>query len=138
MKVMVQEIEELEVTDPAGLCNPPAPQIIPQPQRQLPQVPAPGPFNPLVPGKWTKPYLPFTPTPLPAIPGIGDIKPGIFPTIYTKHIHDPHDPLLRAKWGIGTPAIHQAGENLDADKWAKNWQAKAASKDGANGNSNTG
>lgn len=121
MKVMIQEIEELEVTDPKGLCNPPVQQGIPITQQPnigvLPNTP---PF--------TTPW-PTTPAPWPTTPGINPVSPAVGPGIYTRHIHDPNDPLApRVKWGVGGDAIQQAGQDLDKEKWEQNWQSKMPEK----------
>ena len=123
MKVRIQEIEEFEVTDPAGLCNPPAP--------------TPMPHTTVLPGPLTQPSRPWPGEASDYIPGTGDIKPAVFPTIYTRHIHDPNAPSLRAKWGIGGEVIQQAGDAIEKDKWEKNWQAGMGGDVPEDGNRNT-
>ncbi len=116
MKVFIQEIEELEVTDPAGLCNPPAPQ--------LPSLPPGNPMPPQSQG-WPTPQIPAPMAPFPGspTPGPGVVRPGA-PAIYTRHIHDPNVPLApRTKWGVGGSTIQQAGDALEQEKWEKNLQA---------------
>jgi len=126
LKVKIQEIEEYEITDPAGCCNltVPKPKQFPddemEPQHPKPQTypwdedemkpPPVVPVAPGIPGHlwWTK-----------NIPGLtlygdretGDIKPAQFPTINTK---SSPDPLLRDQWGIGTPMIQRARDNFRA------------------------
>ncbi|GAH88433.1 unnamed protein product, partial [marine sediment metagenome] len=123
MKLDVQGIEEIEITDPAGLCNPPVPQLPSAPP--LPGIPI-TPFQPA-------PQIPtpFGPSPLPGIPGWGDVcVPHGLPN-YTRHVHDPNDYRRNAKWGIGSPAIHQAGKEIEGllnrltlRSGGKNWQSK--------------
>lgn len=130
MKLKVEGIEEIEITDPAGLCDPPAPQL-PSPMPPLPRgipalPPAVNPFRPQ-PGA----PIPFGDPNLPGNPGIRPIGPGIYtrPTI-------PGDEVT--KWGVGGEAIQQAGQNLDKEKWGKNWQSKNNGAEGqgdGNGNS---
>ena len=115
MKVNVQEIEEYEITDPAGCCNPP----VPKPR----QFPGPTSGGPNIPGqKWgdemepmePKPVVPNTPwwkIPEGLFGETADIKPAQFPTINTKRSPDP---LLREQWGIGTPMIQRARDNFRA------------------------
>lgn len=69
-------------------------------------------------------------TKLPDIPGAGDVAVPHRPPIYTTHVYDPNDPSTRAKWGIGSPMIQQAGDPKDADKWGKNWQSKMNGAEG--------
>ena len=89
MKLQVEGIEEIEITDPAGLCNPPAPRmIIPM----LPQQPSPS--------QIPQPFNPF--------------RPQTVPPIYTR----PH-----TKWGVGGPMIQQAGQQVDPERWEKNWNS---------------
>lgn len=116
MKVFIQEIEELVVTDPQGLCNPPAPQ--------LPSLPRGNPMPPQPQG-WPTPQIPtpMAPFPGPTTPWPGVVRPGA-PAIYTRHIHDPNAPLApRTKWGVGGPTIQRAGDALEQEKWERNWQA---------------
>jgi len=44
--------------------------------------------------------------------------------VHFKACPDPNDPFQRGKWGVGGPMIQQAGQNVDPDKFEKNWQAK--------------
>jgi len=104
MKLHVEGIEEVELTDPQGLCNPPG----------VPQLPSPSldparlwPGNPIPTGIYPTPQIP-TPPGFPAIPR--DIRPGDV----------PH---LRPRWGIGGPMIQQAGDPKDTDKWEKNYNS---------------
>ena len=129
MKLKVEGIEEIEITDPLGLSNPPAPQAIPpQPQRPalpgdiLPRLPSVGP-TPLLPS-------PFNPGPMRTIPGTGVVAVPHKPPMYTRHLHNPNDPLLQGKWGVGGPAIRQAAQTTDPDKWQKNWQATMSGEKG--------
>jgi len=113
MKAMIYEIEEFEVTDPAGCCNPPA---------LAPGVHGPGDTRPPtipLPDQWSKPRTPMipsspAPTPLPEIPGWGDIKPTHVPPIYSSALHDPSDPLHQAKWGTAGSMIHGVGDGENA------------------------
>lgn len=121
MKLNVQGIEEIEITDPSGLCNPPVQQGIPQlpqPRGIPPNLPsAPNPFQPQpqVPTPFGDPYLP-------GVPRTGDVAMPHRPPIYTRHLDDP------TKWGVGGEAIQRAGEQVDPDKWQKNWQSKMPEK----------
>ena len=123
MKVFIQEIEELVVTDPAGLCNPPVPQppFLPGiPIGQQPNIPIPMPMRPPSnPSPWQPiPQIPGSPTPWPVV-----IPPPRAP-FYTKPYHDPNGPFVtRTRWGVGGPTIQQAGDALEQEKWEKNWQA---------------
>ena len=141
MKLNVQRIEEIVITDPAGLCNPPVPQLPPGrvppgvvgPPRQAVPIPSgmypnpppgvPSPFQPQPRGPALDPYPP-------GIPGIRPLDHRIGPAIYTKP-NDSFAPL--SKWGVGGEAIQQAGRDIDQDgdpeKWEKNWQAEKG-KDG--------
>ncbi len=123
MKLKVEGIEEIEITDPAGLCDPPAPMpaMLPSPvPRGIPQLP-PGtnPFRP----------QPGAPTPFgdPALPGIRPL-PGIGP--YTR-VPEPNDPFNKTKWGVGGDAIQRAGDILG--KESKNTGAEG--QEDGNGNS---
>jgi len=109
MKVMIQEIEEFEVTDPSGLCNPPVPR-----QGQ-----------PTAPHGWPTPQNPGTHNPWPGV-----VRPGE-PAIYTTRIRG------RTKWGVGGPMIQGAGENMEKEKWEKNWQANMEGEVPADGSRNT-
>jgi len=116
MKLNVQGIEEIEITDPSGLCNP-----VPQPPGQpIPQLPS-GRPNPGLPGMpFPSQPNPFQPQPMvPAPFGDPSIKPIVpsSPTPWTKAVYDP------TKWGIGGEAIRRAGEQVDPEKFEKNWQA---------------
>ena len=109
MKVKIQEIEEYEITDPAGCCNPtvPKPKQFPDDEME-PQHPKPQTYP------WDEDEMKPPPV-VPVAPGIpghlwwtkygdretGDIKPAQFPTINTKRSPDP----LWDQWGIGTPMI---------------------------------
>jgi len=115
MKLNVQGIEEIEITDPAGLCNPPVPQ-----QGMPAVVPAPMPQLPTAPGMPVNPFSPFSPRPF--RPGINPVGP---PPNYTRR-NDPEPPT---KWGVGGEMIQQAGEQVDPDKWEKNWQSKLTGED---------
>ena len=126
MKLVVQGIEEIEITDPAGLCNPPVPQL----PQGMPQLPQPMRGNPIPSGMYP-PGQPLYPLPggAPApIPGFGDpttrprpgIRPEIGPAIYTRHVDDPNG---QPKWAVGGDAIQRAGQQVDPEKWEKNWQA---------------
>ena len=123
MKVFIQEIEEFEVTDPAGLCNPSVQQGIPI--GQLPNIPAPmrAPSNPL---PWQP--TPQIPSPISPWPGTSGPWPGVVhpgrPAIYTRHHVDPDDPFyVQSKWGVGGPTIQQAGDVIEQEKWERNWQS---------------
>jgi len=118
LKLNVQGIEEIEITDPAGLCKPaPAPPGMPvqqQPGSMMPQAPMPA-----IPGGLVNPGI----RPIPG--GFGD--PALpRPSIYTRQIGDP------TKWGVGGEAIQRAGQQVDPDKFEKNWQAKMIGE-GSNG-----
>ena len=110
MKLRVEGIEEIEITDPKGVCKLAAlpalpiqqqPRPMPQPQVwPIPQLPTPG-------SPWGTPFLPHK-------------------SIYTRHVHEPKD----AKWGVGGPMIQQAGE--------KNLQANMSGEEGQeDGNQHT-
>jgi len=118
MKLVVQGIEEIELTDPQGLCNlsrlAPVSQL-PQPPRQGNPI-YPTPPRPAIVGGWGAPTIR-------PIPGTGDVAVPHRPSIYTRHDYDPNDPFTRAKWGIGGPMIQQAGDPKDPDNFEKNWQA---------------
>ena len=94
MKLNVQGIVEIVIADPKGICNPPTP---PPPLIRQPAPP------------------PHQPVPTPRNPGDeklhkwGDIAVPQKPSPYTRNVHDPSDPLLRSKWGVGGPMIQQAG-----------------------------
>jgi len=116
MKVQIQEIEEFEVTDPQGLCNPPAPQLPSLPRGGNPMTPGPpsplGPFQPqpAIPGGWGDPGIR-------PIPRTGDVIPPARHPFYTRHIYDPNDPLApRTKWGVGGPMIQQQKDADDPEK----------------------
>ncbi|KKM65276.1 hypothetical protein LCGC14_1492910 [marine sediment metagenome] len=56
MKLVVQGIEEIKITDPAGLCTPaPTPMVIP-PGMSSPSIPQPNPWQKVAgqPHKWEK------------------------------------------------------------------------------------
>ena len=122
VKLVVQGIEEIELTDPQGLCNPPVPQL---PSPISPQIPTP--FKP-------------GPNPLPVIPSgwrTGDIVPEHKP-YYTKHVNDPRAVgqvyATHEKWGLGAPMIQQAG---GPDKWEKNWNGTIDGEANGNTHQNT-
>ncbi len=116
MKLDVQGIEEIEITDPAGLCNPPAQQGIPiqqQPRAILPKTD----IMPL--GLWPTPQVPTPSRPVFPLPG-------------------------EPKWGVGGSMIQQAGQQVqpagpkaDPEKWEKNWQSKISGEGPGNGNRST-
>ena len=116
MKLNVQGIEEIEITDPAGLCNPPVPQRG-QPVPQLPSPPI---------GIYPTPQIP---TP------ISPFRPQPAPPIYTRKTGDPF--AGEPNWGVGGPMIQQAGQQVDKDKWQKGWQSKVTGEDTDNGNRST-
>ena len=119
MKLAVQGIEEIEITDPIGLCNPPVPQPGQPSQSHWPQPQAPNPIRPF-----------DDPRP-PRIPGVGDVAIPQRPSIYTRHVPDPPKAFLgEPKWGVGSSTIQQAGETLEKDRWEKNWQASMGERDG--------
>ena len=129
MKIRIQEIEEFEVTDPAGLCDPPVQQGIPIQQQPMPPMLPSGP-------SLTTPW-PTTPAPIPCIPGINPVSPTIRPGSYTRPIHGPYDPLnQRTKWGVGGNAIQEAGDALEQEKWEKNLQASVGGDVPEDGNGN--
>jgi len=129
MKLRVEGIEEILITDPKGACKlaalpalPPALPALPSPSQGQPVQPSPG--------QWGIPWqpspqlpTPFGPSPIVPIPGAGDVAVPHKTGIYTRHVHDPNDPLHRAKWGVGGPMIQQAAQEVDPAKWEKNWQA---------------
>lgn len=96
MNLQVNELEVIEITDPLGLCNPPAQQTFPSPQfpTPVPQI-----------------TTPVHPGIQPAIPRTGD-------TPWYRHYDNSH------KWGIGGNMIEHAGGEVEAEKWEKNWQSK--------------
>jgi len=112
MKLVVQGIEEIELTDPQGLCNPQMVAAVPQPRQgnpipnalyPTPQIPTP---RPMIPGGWGDPS---TIKPIPT----GDVAIPYRPSIYTRHIHEPNDPFApKAKWDVGGEAIQRAGQQL--------------------------
>jgi len=105
MKLKVEGIEEIEITDPAGLCDPPAPMpaMAPPPaQRGIPQLP-PG-INPFPPQPQVPWPLPEDPTP------ISPFRPQTAPPPYTRPAGDPLGP--HTKWGVGGEAIQRAGEQV--------------------------
>ena len=117
MKLAVQGIEEIELTDPQGLCNPPAPQL---PQPYPPNQPP-----------WPTSIQP--PTPMPTIPWgdptirpirTGDVAVPHRLPIYTRHLDDA------TKWGVGGEAIQRAGQQVDPDKFEKNWNSSMGDPDG--------
>lgn len=125
MKLQVNGIVEIEITDPNGLCNPPATQAPP---------PAGQPMVPQTAGVPMQPYAPDTGRPWGVFPRptTGDIIPPK-PGFYTRHLDDPA--ADRVKWGVGGPMITEAGQQVDPDKWQKNWQAKmTGEEDQDNGN----
>ena len=139
MKLQVEGVEEIEITDPLGLSNPPVPQQgIPIQQQPTPLRPH---VNPgFLPQGWPTPQLPtpIIPMPIPANPGDWGIPVPHKPPIYTRHVHDPNDPLQRGKWGVGGPMIQQAAQDVDPDKFEKNWQAKMNGAEGQeDGNQHT-
>jgi len=123
MKLQVDGIEEIEITDPQGLCNPPVPQLPsligtpPAPNPALPGQPSPFRPQPSVPTPFGDPNLPGISPRRPKGPWIGDIDmPDRHPN-YRTNVPD------RTKWGVGSDAIQRAGQQVDPDKWEKNWQA---------------
>lgn len=136
MKLQVNGIEEIEITDPKGLCKlaqlgtpvgASGGTIQPQP---TPLYPRPGS------GAYPQPPIPTNfPPGVSPIPGYGDIVP-IKPTTYTRHIVDNEDGAYRAKWGIGGPMIQRAAHEVDPDKWQKNWQAGVNGEEEADGHGN--
>jgi len=123
MKLNVQGIEEIEITDPSGLCNP-----VPQPPGQpgMPFSPPANPFpaqpnpfrpQPMVPAPFGDPNPPGIGRGRPIGPWTGDIAVPEHPTPYTRPMDGGK------KWGVGSEAIQRAGEQVDPEKWEKNWQA---------------
>lgn len=133
MKLKVEGIEEIEITDPAGLCNPQPSQAMPgivqgpgQPQPQ-PQLPNPSHPRPPVP----TPFSPLGDPRLPRIPGAGDVTIPQRPSGYYRRVSDPDGAFPReTKWGVGGEAIQRAGQQLDPPKWEKNWQASMGERNG--------
>ena len=121
MKLNVQGIEEIELTDPQGLCNPPVPQL-----PSGPGLPA-RPSNPIPPNQ------PGWPTPSQPTPEIRGLDPG--PPIYIRKLGDPLE--HPTKWGVGGEAIQRAGEQVDKEKWEKNWQASVGGDVPDDGNRST-
>ena len=114
MKLKVEGIEEIEITDPKGLCNPPVQQGIPIQQQ-------PSPVQPQY-QVWPTPQIPSHLAPIPGTLGPrGDVV--VNRPIYTRLGGVNNDPLLRTKWGVGTPMIQEAAQQTDPDKWEKNWQS---------------
>ena len=123
MKLKVKGIEEIEITDPDGLCTPPlppqmtrSPQAMPQSQTGMPHpqgMPTFPPGSGQLPGIPSSPSNPFVPNP--------GIRPRL-PAIYT---HKPGDQEAgpRTSWGIGSPMIQQAGQQVDPETWEKNWNS---------------
>jgi len=126
MKLAVQGIEEIEITDPVGLCTPPVPQPG-QPSQSQPQIPLPSRPQPQVPN----PIRPFGDPILPRIPGVGDVA--VPPRTSCWHRNFPGNAPFttpKTKWGVGGSTIQQAGEALEKDRWEKNWQASMGERDG--------
>ncbi|MBA7671317.1 hypothetical protein ES703_79473 [subsurface metagenome] len=127
MKLEVQGIEEIEITDPAGLCNPPVPPpSLPRQGNPISIFPTPTPQIPTSMPGWGDPTIrPF--------PGAGDVAVPHRPSIYTRH-HDPNDPndpfAPKTKWGVGGEAIQRAGEQVDPD-------TGRSGEERADGNGNT-
>lgn len=112
MKLAVQGIEEIEITDPIGLCNPPVPQPG-QPSQSQPQIPLP-----------SRPQLP-------RIPGAGDVAMPQRSSGFYRRVNNPDGAFPgEPKWGIGSSTIQQAGETLEKDRWEKNWQASMGERNG--------
>lgn len=129
MKLQVEAIEEIELTDPLCLCNPPAPRAIPRPQLPSPMTP-----------QTQKPMAPFpgagVPLPKP-IPRTGDVFVPQIPSKWTRQVRTPNDPLeITPRWGVGGQVIQQAGDALEKEKWEKNWQAGKGGDVPEDGNGN--
>ncbi|KKM67007.1 hypothetical protein LCGC14_1475470 [marine sediment metagenome] len=116
--LLVEGIEEIEITDPAGLCNPPVPQLPSGFRAQPSPVPPP-----------TTPYDAFQASgtfgrPFPLEPLVPDVIPGRirpperFRPQVTKTVPPSDD---RSKWGVGGEVIRQAGKEIG--KWEKNWNS---------------
>lgn len=106
MKLVVQGIEEIELTDPQGLCNPPVPPpSLPRQGNPISIFPTPTPQIP--------PSMPWGDPTIRPFPGAGDVAVPHRPSIYTRH-HDPNDPndpfAPKTKWGVGGEAIQRAGQ----------------------------
>ncbi|MBA7653959.1 hypothetical protein ES703_61826 [subsurface metagenome] len=126
MKLAVQGIEEIEITDPTGFCNPPVPQPG-QPSQSQPQIPLPSRPQPQVPN----PNRPFDDPRPPRIPGAGDVTMPPQTSRWYRHVHDPPNAFPgETKLGVGGSTIQQAGEALEKDRWEKNWQASMGERDG--------
>ena len=124
MKLQVNGIEEIEITDPKGLCQLNQLQGIPMGRQPLPPSTPPQLPQPMIP-------TPFGPTP----GTIGPFRP-VFPgnkqSVWTRGL-DP-----KTKWGIGGPMIQQASQEVDPEKWQENWKGSVEPEDGGNVNGNTG
>jgi len=122
MRLQVDGIEEIEITDPAGLCNPPAPPP-PIPSNPMPGIlpglpSPPPPFRSFPPGSQPQPMVP---TPIrPFRPPISPFRPQ--PERGEPFAGEP-------KWGVGGPMIQQAGKQVDPEKWEENWQAGRRGED---------
>jgi len=131
MKLNVQGIEEIELTDPSGLCN-----CSGCGQTKVPSqtgLPMPATILPNQPSVW-----PSRPPPMPAIPGAGDVAVPQRLPVYTRHVYEPNDPLYREKWGIGGPMIQQTGDPSDAEKWGRKYRANMSGAEGqGDGNQHT-
>lgn len=131
MKLKVEGIEEILITDPKGVCNP-------LNKRDLLPGGLPGEPNPQIPTPFFPPPTVTVPGSIPAIPGTGVVNPAHVPTIWTKGRYDPSNPFTHARWGVGGGMIQRAAQDVEPDKWEKNWQAKmnGAEPNGDGGNTN--
>ena len=108
MKLNVQGIEEIEITDPNDLCNPPPPPIMPSALAVPPGLPVPNPFQP-------------GPSPLPedpyGVPRTGEVDMPHKTPFWTRPIDNG------TRWGRGGELIRRAAEAVDPETWQKGWQA---------------
>ncbi len=100
MKLDVTGVETIEITDPKGLCNPPAPLMGTIGRR----------LNPLPPIQPYIPSVPSMPQPSPSYP-----SPFTGDTLAKSWKHTQADDGV--KWGVGL------AQNTAAKKWADNWKS---------------
>jgi len=94
MNLQVTGMEEIEITDPAGVCHQPAPEVLPL-------------GHPWRVGE----------------PRSKADRAGIIPGIYIHRNNDTDNQLgSRTKWGLGSATIQEAGRQLEDKKWEENWQ----------------
>lgn len=100
MTLDVTGVETIEITDPKGVCNPPAPAGV----IGVPGLPYPQPSQPYIP---SIPGLPLPSQPYPSPSGLGN-----WSKAWRHRLADDN-----VKWGVGLP------EGTEPKKWAENWQS---------------